>query len=433
MAMDEGSDSTKETSTEEDSPRVTKPLSRRQKKNRKTTQESDNHKKKQTSRVRSAKNKSSAGGPLSLYTKLSSVADEKKVLYLGSYVLSNEQQLNWGYPVALAEGVFVFKAHSEVKRRQPKTTFDVNAREFFPPMYVKDSGSDSGNSSESSSAVPLVVCGEVYYMKEGSTEDFADFTEGRKTCCRCNRFFYMTEDYEYVSKEKCRYHWGKLSTSYSSFGFSCCGGIEDSEGCTTGELHVWSGMSVGFNGPFHDFVHTKNRRADFPIKAYALDCEMSFTRFGLDVTKVTVVALDGTLVYDAMVRPEADIIDYNTRFSGVSEGDLKVAGVKRLRDVQDDLLRFIFSDTILVGHGLENDLRALKIVHPTVIDTAIAYPHYNGLPFRRSLKQLALCFLKREIQTSAEGHSSFEDARAAMELILYKYMMEFRNLLNFSC
>jgi RNA exonuclease 1 len=67
--------------------------------------------------------------------------------------------------------------------------------------------------------------------------------------------------------------------------------------------------------------------------------------------------------------PENCIIDYNTRFSGITETDLRVHGTTSLRDAQKDLMAIINADTILVGHGLEHDLRSLRIIHGTVIDT----------------------------------------------------------------
>ena len=78
---------------------------------------------------------------------------------------------------------------------------------------------------------------------------------------------------------------------------------------------------------------------------------------------VTVVGIDGRLVYETIIRPDDTIIDYNTRFSGVTARDLKRGNnsVKSLKDVQNDLLGFINANTILIGHGLENDLRALKV------------------------------------------------------------------------
>ena len=49
------------------------------------------------------------------------------------------------------------------------------------------------------------------------------------------------------------------------------------------------------------------------------------------------------------------------RFSGLTASDLE--GVTQtLQDVQNDLLKITFEDTILIGHGLASDLRALKVL-----------------------------------------------------------------------
>jgi RNA exonuclease 1 len=101
---------------------------------------------------------------------------------------------------------------------------------------------------------------------------------------------------------------------------------------------------------------------------------------GLELIRVTLVSADGHPVYDTLVMPENCIIVYNTRFSGITETDLRVHGTKSLRDVQKDLMAIINADTILVGHGL-NDLRALHIIHGTVIDTSVVFPHKLRFPY----------------------------------------------------
>jgi hypothetical protein len=45
--------------------------------------------------------------------------------------------------------------------------------------------------------------------------------------------------------------------------------------------------------------------------------------------------------------------------------------------------------TILCGHSLENDLRALRLLHGRCIDTVAAYPHPQGLPHKCALRKLA--------------------------------------------
>lgn len=261
----------------------------------------------------------------------------------------------------------------------------------------------------------------------------------------------MDQDGTYINKEKCHYHWGKVrrtngsggTDSGSGFEFSCCRGLSSSayatplQGCCTGKVHVWRGRLFqvpGMHGPFDNYIRTR-RRKSAPLNGYhgvyALDCEMCYTSQGMDLIRVSVVGVDGRPVYDTLVLPEHPVVDYNTRFSGVTERDLKTRPAKSLKEVQNDLMGFISASTILVGHGLENDFRALRLVHTLVVDTSILYPHFLGVPFRRSLKSLTRCYLKREIQSeNRSGHDSFEDARASLELVLHQVKTEYATALG---
>lgn len=51
-----------------------------------------------------------------------------------------------------------------------------------------------------------------------------------------------------------------------------------------------------------------------------------------------------------------------TQWSGITEELLRPV-TKTLADAQSALLGIVDSDTILVGHSLENDLRALRLAH----------------------------------------------------------------------
>ena len=140
-------------------------------------------------------------------------------------------------------------------------------------------------------------------------------------------------------------------------------------GCEKAPSHVWRGFLYEISGQHKDldsFAKTRIPRnraqpTDGNYGVYGIDGEMLFTTSGLQLCKITVVGIDGRLVYETIVMPEDPIIDYNTRFSGISAKDLKRGPVKSLKDVQNDLLGFINANTILIGHGLENDLRALNV------------------------------------------------------------------------
>ena len=76
-----------------------------------------------------------------------------------------------------------------------------------------------------------------------------------------------------------------------------------------------------------------------------------------------------------------------------------------LRDVQAQLLLKFEAKDILMGHSLESDLRALKLLHSSVVDTSVVFPHKMGPPFKRALRMLAAEQIQRIIQSG--GKSAF--------------------------
>lgn len=81
-----------------------------------------------------------------------------------------------------------------------------------------------------------------------------------------------------------------------------------------------------------------------------------------------------------------------------------------IEDVRNKLRKIISPNTILVGHSLDCDLRALHIIHKKVIDTAALYPHNRGAPYKQSLKRLALDHLCKVVQadSGSTGHDSVQ-------------------------
>lgn len=130
----------------------------------------------------------------------------------------------------------------------------------------------------------------------------------RRRCDQCNGEFNLDE-YDQVSANQCRYHPNRKTDQHNAY--LCCKRIYGSLGCTY-NYHVtaqtaYQDLAAFFTTPLCDENHVPTQ-ADI----FALDCEMCYTVAGSEVVSITVVNLNGEVVYDTYVKPTNRVIDYNT-------------------------------------------------------------------------------------------------------------------------
>ncbi|KAG0646347.1 RNA exonuclease 3 [Hyphodiscus hymeniophilus] len=302
--------------------------------------------------------------------------------------------------------------------------------------------------------------------------------KGWEVCDRCKSRFQVFPgrregDGALASGGACTYHYGKPYLSDRSASdprakrekrYTCCKQLlADSSGCTEAKCHVFKISEVKRMASVMNFEATPDNPERTSAQPVCIDGEMGYTVYGLELIRLTATSWPGgEELFDVLVRPCGEILDTNFRFSGISQKDIAEAipwdappdpltsprpplprvepnpefpetsslTKRKLRKVPSPaaarslLFSYLSPQTPLIGHGLENDMNAVRIIHPTIIDTALLFPHKHGLPYRNALKTLMLEHLNKHVQVVVDGqmvgHDSMEDANAAGELVRFQ-------------
>jgi DNA polymerase III epsilon subunit-like protein len=91
------------------------------------------------------------------------------------------------------------------------------------------------------------------------------------------------------------------------------------------------------------------------------------------------------------------------------------------------LWEYVDSDTVLIGHALNNDLKVLGFYHFKIVDSqiltaeavTILLPPDQTLSRRWGLKGLTKELLEDDIQAGKKGHSALEDTRATRDVVIW--------------
>ena len=169
-------------------------------------------------------------------------------------------------------------------------------------------------------------------------------------------------------------------------------------------------------------------------KAIVLDCEMVQVEAGRrELAYLSAIDfLTGEVLIDNYVQPKSRVVNWDSRFSGVTPSAMNKAVKKGTalfgwEGARSKLWEFMDSETVLIGHSLNNDLDVLGIIHWNVVDSsiitseAVFYTVHAGEPLNRtwSLKTLTNELVNYDIQVGKQGHSALEDAHATRDIVIW--------------
>ena len=159
-------------------------------------------------------------------------------------------------------------------------------------------------------------------------------------------------------------------------------------------------------------------------RVIAIDCEMCVTedpvtrekdRYSLIRLSVVNGFEPSQILIDTLVNPAMPIFDCKTDIHGISEEKIKAVDFS-IRHAQAFLFNICSTDTIIVGHGVHNDLRALRFNHSNVIDTSYLYGLVNEPNAAASIKDISEQALGIKIP---DIHDSVLDSRAALQAAVH--------------
>jgi RNA exonuclease 1 len=153
----------------------------------------------------------------------------------------------------------------------------------------------------------------------------------------------------------------------------------------------------------------------------AMDCEMCETAdpvSGLKdsraLCRISVVdVMTNEVLLDTLVKPAWPVSDYRTWVNGIGAENLENVQFT-LRHAQAFMLKVCSEETVIMGHALQNDLAAIRMIHHSVVDSAYLFPVKDQPNASISLKDLTKSVLSIDMPKT---HDSVNDTRMTMECL----------------
>ncbi|KAK6071967.1 arylamine n-acetyltransferase 1 [Seiridium cupressi] len=207
---------------------------------------------------------------------------------------------------------------------------------------------------------------------------------------------------------------------------------------TAGNRSSWSDGRLPRGIDAADFLVTAQSSSKTIRRVVAIDCEMVGVRPSnpqedkarSELAQLCAIdVLTGEVLIDKLVLPKETVVDWRTRYSGVSYPATRIAKAQgRLlhgwRAARTELLNYVDAETIIVGHSVLHDLQMLRLAHSKIVDTAFqtAESVFGDMKMCTrlwGLKELAKVLTNLSIQIGKKGHDCIEDTLATREIALW--------------
>lgn len=141
--------------------------------------------------------------------------------------------------------------------------------------------------------------------------------------------------------------------------------------------------------------------------------------------------LTGEVLMHSHVEPASKVINWKSEISGITPAGMNAAiakgeALRGFLGARQALCEHTDDETVFIGHSLHHDLKALRMVHNRVVDSAIltseaVFPSLRStqqLTKVWGLKVLARNLLNWQIQAGNTGHNPLEDVLATREIVI---------------
>ncbi|KAJ0108557.1 rna exonuclease [Diaporthe amygdali] len=210
-------------------------------------------------------------------------------------------------------------------------------------------------------------------------------------------------------QQVCKYHDGRFNGRI----WTCCRSRPYDQPCKAATEHEPATYEPGELERLYRYYITPAVSPFSPMcHAVAIDCEMGtgMTHDSLCIRVSVIDYFTAEVLIDKLVFPDEPLLNYNTRFSGVTYGQMNRArslgdcffGIAEAREA---IWQFVGPDTIVVAHSGQNDLTSLRWLHKNIVDTQLV----ESLPVMKLEKEAREKEAEEKMAREAEARQTQGD------------------------